>query len=151
MSQLPDALNDLQDLPALAEGHVHVWRLHFPSLAQHTPALAALLLPEEQQRAARFVHAPSRNHFTITRGVLRLLLAQYLNTAPDRLELVSGKNGKPELAPPFEALHFNVSHSHDVALTLPFGGRAGSDGPGGERALQQFAEWACRLVGRPGS
>ncbi|MBI2424325.1 MAG: 4'-phosphopantetheinyl transferase superfamily protein [Candidatus Hydrogenedentes bacterium] len=127
MIQAPATLHHNPALPVLARGHVHVWRLRFSTMAHHAAECAALLSTGEQQRAARFVHAPSQNQFTIARGALRIILAHYLDTSPDRLELISGGNGKPELAPPFNAIHFNVSHSHDLALIAVGTGPLGVD------------------------
>jgi 4'-phosphopantetheinyl transferase len=45
-----------------------------------------------------------------------MILARYLRTAPELVNLAAGPNGKPRLIHPFMDLRFNVSHSHDLAL-----------------------------------
>jgi 4'-phosphopantetheinyl transferase len=60
-----------------------------------------------------------------SRSVLRVLLARYLDTAPERVPLAVAANGKPCLGQPdedrqetdgAESLHFNLSHSGELAL-----------------------------------
>jgi 4'-phosphopantetheinyl transferase len=78
---------------------------------------AALLSKEERQRAARFACDRDRNHFITARARLRELLAARLDVRPESVEFVYGARGKPALSRRFAGaeLHFNVSHSSDVA------------------------------------
>jgi len=61
------------------------------------------------------VHA---DHFTLCRGLLRTLLADYLGAAPAALEFHYGDAGKPALAEAQnpQRLTFNLSHSGGVAV-----------------------------------
>lgn len=71
----------------------------------------------EQARANRFKFLHHQRRFTITRGVLRLLLAQVLGITPESVPLVYSPHGKPELAASCASLlNFNLSHSHDLAI-----------------------------------
>ena len=74
----------------------------------------AALTPDERARRDRFYFAPDRQAYTVYRGALRLILARALDRAPDRVALRLGPYGKPHLVD--DALHFNVSHSGDIAL-----------------------------------
>jgi 4'-phosphopantetheinyl transferase len=85
-------------------------------------SLAQTLAPEEHARAARFHFAHDRRRFTVTRGVLRRLLAAYSGIAAERIRLRYGPKGKPSLAPD-RGLEFNVSHSGDVAVVAVARGR----------------------------
>jgi 4'-phosphopantetheinyl transferase len=76
-------------------------------------AHAALLSAAERQRAVRFRLERDRRRFIVARARLRKLLAERLTAAPEAIELVCGKHGKPALAQ--GDLRFNVSHSGDVA------------------------------------
>jgi 4'-phosphopantetheinyl transferase len=49
----------------------------------------------------------------VARGFLRYILSRYLETKPERLKFSYGEYGKPALD---GRLHFNMSHSHRVAL-----------------------------------
>jgi 4'-phosphopantetheinyl transferase len=72
----------------------------------------ALLDPEERQRAERFTVARPRRQFVITRGALRLLLAERLGCRAEALAFAAGPHGKPFLVAGAAApLAFNVSHS----------------------------------------
>ncbi|MCB1019522.1 MAG: 4'-phosphopantetheinyl transferase superfamily protein [Bryobacterales bacterium] len=75
---------------------------------------AGLLSSDERERAARFVYDVHRERFTSRRAILRRLLAAYIGTAPQRIELHYGPNGKPYL--PGGELELNLSHSADRAL-----------------------------------
>src|SRR5262249_10829075 len=57
----------------------------------------------------------ARTQFVVTRAALRSILSDYLDLSPLRLSFVHGPQGKPALAN-WGWLHFNVSHSQDVAL-----------------------------------
>jgi 4'-phosphopantetheinyl transferase len=77
----------------------------------------ALLDPEERQRAERFTVARPRRQFVITRGALRLLLAERLGCRAEALAFAAGPHGKPFLVAGAAApLAFNVSHSAGRAL-----------------------------------
>jgi 4'-phosphopantetheinyl transferase len=80
-------------------------------------ASAALLSETERQRADRFVFDCDRRRFTVARAQLRRLLSKRLGTQPEAVEFVYGAHGKPSLAQQCAEsdLHFNVSHSDDVA------------------------------------
>ncbi|NKB70628.1 MAG: 4'-phosphopantetheinyl transferase superfamily protein [Candidatus Latescibacteria bacterium] len=105
------------DRPTLTADQVHVWRC---DLEQHSTQLATwtrLLSPDESQRAASFRSNPHRARYIVARGFLRYLLGLYLQRDPAQIEFAYNPQGKPELAPPAAPpLHFNLSHSHNLAL-----------------------------------
>ena len=72
----------------------------------------------ERQRAARFALDRHRRRYIAARAQLRRLLGERLREAPEAIEFVYGRRGKPALAPRFAAseLRFNLSHCGDVAL-----------------------------------
>jgi len=79
--------------------------------------LRALLSPDEQERAARFVFREDRRRYIVARARLRQLLGERLGAAPGALEFVYGEHGKPALAPRYEDdLRFNLSHGEGVAV-----------------------------------
>jgi 4'-phosphopantetheinyl transferase len=104
-------------VPQLPAGTIHVWAVPLAVAPQRLGQASELLDTEEQQRAARFVHVPSQRTFIIARGTLRTLLGNYLGLSPTVVRFITGPQGKPELAPSCgQDLHFNVSHSGDLAL-----------------------------------
>jgi len=102
----------------LGDNEVHVWRASLELPAPRVQALQHDLSEEELERAERFHFQRHRNHFIVARGLLRTILGRYLKTEPRRLRFHYGPKGKPELAGKAgqRALHFNVSHSHELAL-----------------------------------
>jgi len=102
---------------ALGEDEVHVWRVGLDRPDVDIAQLAAILSEEERARAARFRSKELRRRYTVARGVLRSILADYGGVPPEAIAFVYGSHGKPELACPADApLHFNLSYSQDLAL-----------------------------------
>ena len=77
--------------------------------------LYELLSPDEQERSARFKFAKHRTSFVVARGLLRIVLGNYMNAKPAAIDFQYGPCGKPVVkgAP---QVHFNVSHSEQVVL-----------------------------------
>ncbi|NJM13248.1 MAG: 4'-phosphopantetheinyl transferase superfamily protein [Synechococcaceae cyanobacterium SM1_2_3] len=102
----------------LAANEIQVWLADLQQPAERQAHLAAILSAEEQERAARFRFAELRDCFIAGRGLLRELLAIYLNQPAATLQFRQGPQGKPLLAGGRGKgdLHFNVSHSADWAL-----------------------------------
>ncbi len=75
-----------------------------------------LLSPNEQQRIHDFYFEPDQHRHLLSRGLLRMLLGQYLDDAPEDLRFKSSQYGKPALDAPYDetGLQFNVSHSHNL-------------------------------------
>jgi 4'-phosphopantetheinyl transferase len=98
----------------LADDEVHVWC----ATLEHAPVdLAELTRPlsaEERVRASRVRCPQARTEFLAARSLLRVLLAVYLDTDAARIAFRQGPQGKPLLEG--TSLHFNVAHSHGLAL-----------------------------------
>lgn len=97
---------------------VHVWGAVLSLADSQVAALARLLTDDEQARAAGFHFARHRCRFIVARGVLRLLLGQYLGMPPQHVRFIYGPQGKPALAPQCggDLWRFNLSYSDDLAL-----------------------------------
>jgi 4'-phosphopantetheinyl transferase len=106
------------DQVVLPAGEVHVWRVTLEMDPAALDKLQQALAPEEKSRAGQFHFPRDRAHFVAARGALRDILARYLDRDPAGLQFSYGPSGKPTLAPGPEArwLHFNLSHSHGLAL-----------------------------------
>jgi 4'-phosphopantetheinyl transferase len=75
------------------------------------------LSTDEKERASRFRFARDRARFVGARGLLREILALYLNASPGRLSFGYSAHGKPFLAgEEHSTLRFNASHSFDAML-----------------------------------
>ena len=103
---------------ALPENEAHVWRASLEQPEAVMLQLQQTLSPDERLRAGKFRFDRDRQHFTIARGVLRTLLGRYLHMPPADLQFAYNEQGKPSLAMPAQdkPLHFNLSHSHNLAL-----------------------------------
>ena len=71
--------------------------------------------PTKQPGPPASTSTTSKRRFILSRGALRILLGHYLDIAANRIEFRYGSRGKPSLAAP-AGIHFNASHSGDVAL-----------------------------------
>ena len=107
----------------MSRDEVHVWRARLDQ-PQRLAEFSATLAPDEKARADRFHFQKDRNHFITARGVLRALLSRYLRVRPADLAFNYSAYGKPSLASRHgDALRFNVSHSHELALFAFAAGR----------------------------
>lgn len=70
----------------------------------------------DAERAARFHFERDRRRYLAARLALRSVLADALGVGLEAIALGEDEQGKPCLAAPGTALHFNVSHSDSVAL-----------------------------------
>lgn len=107
----------------LPADEVHVWQANLragsqAAQAMPTKTLRALLSPDERTKADRFYFAKDRERFTVARGILRLILSDYLDQSPQSLQFHYSETGKPSLTrrSPDEQLCFNLSHSGQLAL-----------------------------------
>lgn len=71
---------------------------------------------EERKRAASFRFEKDASHWIACRTALRMILGKATSSPPASVPLYSSADGKPLLAPPFDGIHFNLSHCHDLAL-----------------------------------
>jgi 4'-phosphopantetheinyl transferase len=104
--------------PELASDEVHVWRARLDRPDDDVRAFERTLTVDERARATRYRFLKDRTHFTVARGILRTLLGRYLIRQPSELQFRYNQYGKPLLEESGEenALAFNVSHSHGMAL-----------------------------------
>ena len=110
------------ELELPADG-IHIW---VADLKGDCAALAQTLSDDEQDRAAKFRMAKTRDQFVASRGLLRQLAAGYLGCRPPAVPIVYESAGKPAIAGnPF---HFNVTHSDEIAaFAFSRAGRIGID------------------------
>lgn len=107
--------------PALAEQEVHVWRAQLDQLSDTLPNA---LTGEEHRRAARIIGRRQRWRWSRSRGLLRAVLALYVEQEPHELRLAADARGKPQLLSDLDdgqhsapsSLQFSLSHSEDVVL-----------------------------------
>jgi 4'-phosphopantetheinyl transferase len=101
---------------SLLPNAVHVWRADLGMEAAYLRRLERSLSADERARASRFRFPRDRDRFVGARGLLREILAPYLNDSPEGLSFGYGAHGKPFLTGEHGTLRFNVSHSFDAML-----------------------------------
>ncbi len=102
----------------LLPGQLHLWRAYLDVPAASLPTLVHLLSLDELYRAGRFHFGLDRRRFIVCRGLLRLILGQYLDTDPALVCFTYGDFGKPCLDPHTHGsdLQFNLAHSGSLAI-----------------------------------
>lgn len=79
-------------------------------------AFARILSEEELAKAARFRFEADRVRSLVCRAMLRRLAAALCGAEPERIEFSLGKNGKPTIIHPAEAVKVQVNVSHSGEL-----------------------------------
>jgi 4'-phosphopantetheinyl transferase len=105
----------ISEVPELGTGVVHLWQRRLHTSAAEVAECYELLSSDEQERALRFRVEQPRADFILTRGTLRMLVAQYIGITPRELRFRCETHGKPALEGE-NSLCFNVSHTDGLAL-----------------------------------
>ncbi len=80
--------------------------------ASHTKILDR----SEMDRAQRFRYPRDARRWSLARAALRNVLSEYTQIPPRDIRFDLEANGKPRFASPPAEIHFNLSHSQDMAL-----------------------------------
>jgi 4'-phosphopantetheinyl transferase len=102
----------------LKNDNVDVWCVSLLMDAFSLNSVRNFLAEDERMKADRLRFKRVREDYVAARGLLRLILATYLNVQPKELEFQYGQHGKPALADELShtGITFNMSHSHGMAL-----------------------------------
>jgi 4'-phosphopantetheinyl transferase len=98
------------------EVHLYWRKLDLPP--QKLENLTTILSPDEQEKVNRFRFEKDQKRYIISRGILRILLANYLKLAPKLIKFDYNPQGKPSLNASLnlQQIHFNLSHSEGLVL-----------------------------------
>ena len=99
----------------LENDSVHLWCANLNISIEKQKVYWNYLSEEEQARSQRFKFEKHRIHFIAARGILRILIARYLQIAPSAVHFEFGEFGKPFLTKN-KKFQFNISHSEEYAL-----------------------------------
>ena len=115
----------------LFEGLCEIWIASVPEFAEHQTALDGALTAQERAHVSHI--RGGRATARLSRGLLRLVLAHYLNVPPAEIEIdrscphCGRSHGRPRLGRRHETaiqtIEFSVSHGGDL-LVLAFAGAA---------------------------
>lgn len=97
---------------------VHLYSISLDASASQLDAYRGVLSQDEKARVVRFKFPHLQEQWIAARAGLKHVLSQYCPSSPGQLQFDHTKNGKPVLANRSEPahLHFNLSHSHNLAL-----------------------------------
>ena len=103
---------------SLPESDIQVWCASLNASPEDLSRHLALLSPDEKTRADRFHFERDRSRYIAGRGLLRLLLGNYLGLEPAGIRFEYGLHGKPALAGQggTRRLEFNLSNSNEMAV-----------------------------------
>jgi|TARA_R100000005_G_scaffold96723_2_gene86737 4'-phosphopantetheinyl transferase len=105
---------DISAMVAFGAENTHIYHAGIGDMqGVALPACWSVLNAAEQARAERFRFDIHRNRYIRAHGVLRHILARYMNVPADQLFFETGERGKPFLRD--GGLYFNMSHSADMA------------------------------------
>jgi 4'-phosphopantetheinyl transferase len=113
-----DTLTDRNTPMQLNRDRLHVWCASLEISSLQLGELERTLDDSEITRANKFYFERDRRRFVAARGMLRAILANYLETTPSALRFSYNEFGKPSLEGSAEIrdLRFNVSHSGGLVL-----------------------------------
>jgi 4'-phosphopantetheinyl transferase len=102
----------------LRDDEIHIWHAELDQPRWFNHMLTDTLSNAEKERAERLHFEHHRRRFTVSRGLLRALLAHYSGMEPHDLAFNYGPNGKPFMADCLDTarIRFNLSHSEGYAL-----------------------------------
>jgi 4'-phosphopantetheinyl transferase len=110
---------------ALSPQDVHVWRTVLLQPPEYLAQFERVLSMDERAKADRYRFAHNRQDYVVARGVLRHILAAYMDRAPESLQFYYSPYGKPAIHAEIggQKLNFNVAHSGGYALYAVARGR----------------------------
>ena len=123
---------------------VQVWVASLDVTDQRYDALARLLPSEEKKRAESLTPIAARR-FVVARGILRTLLAGFTGASAEKLRFNYGISGKPSLVGR-DDIHFNISHSAELALFAFSPDRAVGVDVENERPVRRLLDVAQRFM-----
>lgn len=92
---------------------IHIWKARLDQPDYFAQKMEGILSEDELSRARKYYFNKDTLHFVVSRGILRILLGNYLDLKPEELIFQYGTYGKPYLE---GSLQFNTSHSHGIAV-----------------------------------
>ena len=102
----------------LNDDEVQVWRACLDVAPDRIAALRHTLASDERMRAESFHFPIDRTRSIVARGLLRAIIARYLDREAGALSFQYNAFGKPSLPdePGRDGIRFNVSHADNIAL-----------------------------------
>lgn len=99
----------------IKEDDIHVWGISFSDFTDNIEYLTSFLSGEELERSKTYKFPMDERKFILARGILKYLLAKYLDLQIQKINIFYGLWGKPHLTQK-NKLYFNLSHSGNYVL-----------------------------------
>ncbi len=111
---------------SLADGRIDIWRVMLPLPQSVMSKLNSSLSVDEQKRRDSYSFIKQRHTFIASRGILRDIVARYIDARPSDIVFSSTRWGKPYLQD--ADISFSLSHSGDcIIYAITHKGRVGID------------------------
>lgn len=119
----------VNELITLSPDEIHIWHTSIPQWGAALNGFRDIISENERERSEKYRFPHDKQRFVIARGLLRNILASYVDIPPERISFAYNQYGKPSLSnvPTGGTVHFNLSHSHDVVLYAVAGASIGID------------------------
>jgi 4'-phosphopantetheinyl transferase len=116
-------LETLDDKKILSEDEIHIWLLNIKqeNISFSLNELYSILNIEEKERLARYKFEDHKKRFLYSRGILKILLSNYLDIQAKDVLITYNDKGKPliDVSVNVNNINFNLSHSHEL-ITFAF-------------------------------
>lgn len=97
---------------------IHFWWISLDVTDENLQTYISLLSESEKIKADRFKFPQHQRRYQAVHGILRIILARYLNLDPAQINFTHSDRGKPYLTDDCNPLNlqFNLSHSENMAI-----------------------------------
>ena len=97
---------------------IHLWWISLDVTEENLHHLISLLSESEKIKAEWFKFPQHQRRYQAVHGILRIILARYLNLDPTQINFTHSDRGKPYLTNDCNSLNlqFNLSHSENRAI-----------------------------------
>jgi len=108
----------LKDFNQNLEGEIHLWSSLLDQPDDVINRFYAVLSEEEKNRINKYKFKFLRDRLTVSKGLLKSLISNYLNIEIEEINFIQNEYGKPSLQPELNEidLQFNVSHSEHLGM-----------------------------------
>lgn len=100
---------------SLPKDTIHITEINYNLYTERVDEFLNILTFKEKKYAKTLSLSMYRK-FVVGRAMLRLILSNYLNTLPRKLNLLTNKYGKLFLEKNTSSIQFNIAHSADLLL-----------------------------------
>ena len=104
---------------------IHIWSANLEQPEAIIEGYYSILSDNEKKKVDKYKTEGLRNRHIISKGLLRILIAKYMNYSPNEIIFYFNEFGKPSISPDSEGtnLFFNLSHSDNIAVFVFSGNR----------------------------